>query len=108
MTEHEPPRIGNDELIYREATKAAQANCDQAECADPNRSYVCTYHLGWADGFEAAQAAAEPNADLARFVMQLMEFRKEVLERFDTLLSAVADLGDNFQRHAGLHGWESK
>jgi hypothetical protein len=44
--------------IYERATKKVQEACDYC---DGRRNYVCTYHEGWADGFEASlsELAAE-------------------------------------------------
>lgn len=42
--------------IYEKACTVAQAQCGQC---DARRNYVCTYHEGWADGFEVALALFE-------------------------------------------------
>ena len=47
--------------VYDQANRMVQMQCDQC---DDRRNYVCTYHEGWADGFEAAievmKVAAKP------------------------------------------------
>ena len=51
------------ESIYEKATKAAQAKCG---LCSPIQHYVCTYHEGWADGFEVALALLEKGAHNGR------------------------------------------
>lgn len=41
--------------LYNEANRKAQEACDQC---DSRRHYTCTYHEGWADGYEAASKDA--------------------------------------------------